>query len=739
MGTHSQRPIVSVVLPARDAGAYLGPALRSVLRQTLSELELIVVDDGSTDGTQALLAGIDDPRLVVVSHDEPHGLAAALNAGIERATGAYIARMDADDVALPRRLERQVACLRAARGTAVVGTGVVELSATGRLGRVHLVPGGAEVTRWRALFGTPFFHPSVMLDRAILERHGLSYDPEFAVTQDYELWGRILDVADGDNIPEPLVLYRAHAGQASAVRSELQTDLRRRIALERIRDAAAGLDEDAAELAWLAGDVRPVPPGRELDAVHALLELLAATRARREVRRVAARALARLAIRAGGADAGRVAVEALRLDPLLPLTVARLRSRERRVSRAVKGEARTWLRSLERGELDAPVRVTVVSPEPAPYRAPLFDRIAERPEVELHVVYAGWTIADRTWTVELDHPHTVLRGLRVPGARALLHHDYPISPGVVGALRRSAPDVVVVSGWSTFACQAAIAWCRATRTPYVLQVESHDAGPRAGWRRLVKGAIVPRVVRGAAAVLVTGTLVRDSMVERGADPSALGTFAVTVDVADYGERAEALAADRPALRAALGIVPGDVAVLSVARLAAEKGLDTLVRAAAAAKVPELVVVVVGEGEERERLTRLARDLGVRLVLAGALPWERVVEAYVAADVFALVSTYEPWGVVVNEAAACGKPLVLSDRVGAAPDLLREGENGYLVAAGDADALAAALSRLAADADLRLAAGVRSRELVAPWGYDESVEAFVSAVACATGPDPFISR
>ena len=374
MGTLSHRPLVSVVLPARDAGAYLPLAVRSILRQTLADLELLVVDDGSTDGTAAFLASVDDPRLRVVRNDTPLGLAAALNLGIERAQGAYLARMDADDVALPWRLERQVARLSATPGTAVVGTGVVELSATGELGRVHLVPGRPDVTRYRALFGTPFFHPSVLLDRAILEQHGLVYDPAFSVTQDYELWGRLLDVVDGDNIPEPLLLYRAHAAQASATKAGLQTDLRRRLALERIARAAPGLDEQAVELAWLVGDVRPVPGGREVDACEAFVALLDAVDASPAVRRVAARAVARLGRATRGPDAVLVVRTALTLDPTLPLTVARLRMTEARVKRGLEGDSRRWLRALEIGGAAEPLRVTVVSPEPAPYRAPLFDR-----------------------------------------------------------------------------------------------------------------------------------------------------------------------------------------------------------------------------------------------------------------------------------------------------------------------------------------------------------------------------
>jgi glycosyltransferase involved in cell wall biosynthesis len=339
-------------------------------------------------------------------------------------------------------------------------------------------------------------------------------------------------------------------------------------------------------------------------------------------------------------------------------------------------------------------RVTVVSPEPTPYRAPLFDRIAKRPDIELTVIYAAQTVAGRDWSVDLAHRAIFLRGVTLPGARKLLRHDYPLTVGVLPALRDSAPEVVVVSGWSTFASQAAIAWCRARRVPYVLHVESHDLGPRARWRRTVKGAVATPVIRRAASVLVVGSAARASVAARGA--SRIRVFANTIDVDRWIERAQRLPRS-----------PHEgTAVLSVGRDVPEKGFDVLADACTRA--------------------------GVRLdTVTGGLVEEELAQRYVDADVFALLSRHETWGVVVNEAAASGLPLVLSDRVGAAHDLLRDGENGFVVPADDVGAAAEALSKLAADPDLRRRMGERSRDLVRAWTYDASVDAFVDAVREAT--------
>ena len=738
-------PLVSVILAAHDAERFLPLAVESVLRQTVADLELVVVDDASTDATPALLSRIDDPRLVVLRNGERLGLAASLNKALERARGRYVARLDADDVAFPRRLERQLARIGSSPRVAVVGGAALELDEGGRPGAFHAMPTGADAVRWHALFASPFLHPSVLVDREVLEEHGLRYDPEFLESEDYDLWTRLLALGDGDNLREPLILYRTHESQASRRRRDVQRDFQLRVALREIARIAPTLSPDQAELAWRVGAAENIDPARLEDAAGAYLTLVGAFEGtgRSGIRETAARSLARAATGAPKTTGPRILAQALRLDPALPARAVPRRARNVADGRAARRRAESWLARLGSHTVSgglmsiAPskIRVVAVFPEPTPYRAPLLDRVAALPEIDLTVLYAARTVAGRTWHVEPHHRAVYLHGVRLPGAERVLHHDYPVTPGVARALGRARPNVVVVSGWSTFAAQGAIAWCRLRKVPYVLVVESHDEGPRPGWRRSVKRTVVPPIVRNSAGTLVTGTLARRSMIERGASPEHMRVFANTIDVEAFGERADRLVARRPQLREALGARHDDVVVLSVARLASEKGHDVLIRAVATAEDPRLVLVLAGSGPEREHLESLGRELGVRLFLTGDTPWERIVEIYAAADVFALLSEREPWAVVVNEAAACGLPLVLSDRVGAAHDLLHDGRNGFLVPVGDVAAAAAALRRLAADPDARRRAGARSREAVRSWGYGPSVESFRVAVReAATAPD-----
>jgi glycosyltransferase involved in cell wall biosynthesis len=724
------KPLVSVILAAHDADSHLVGAVESVLAQSLESLELVVVDDGSQDRTPALLEAVRDPRLIVVRNDERQGLAAALNRGLDHARARYVARLDADDLALPLRLERQVERLRAG-SLGIVGSAILEIDASGRSRAFHEMPTDPLSVRWHALFSSPFYHPTVLLDRRILDRHHLRYDPAYQESEDYDLWTRLLAVAEGANLADPLVLYRVHALQASQRRRELQRSFQLGIALRQIDRHAHGLDPASVELAWSLGAGEPVPSDHVGDAVDAYLDLFAAflrehgAAETRQIARIAARTVGRAALLTSRAERARLLRCALGLDPALPLNIARRRVRRQARLRLARRATLPLLGARDAGR--TPVRVTLVIPEPTPYRSTLLDRASTRRELDLTVIYAGRSVQRRTWNeLPLGHQARFLRGFRVPGVYGLLHHDYPVTPAIWSALGETAPDVVVVSGWSTFSSQAAMLWCRARGVPYVLLVESNDADPRAGWRRVVKDLVVPRVMSGARSFLAVGELSRQSLVARGAPSDRVQIFANTVDVEGYGERVDELAARRGKLRATVGVGPDDVLVLSVARLAPEKGLDKLIQAVARAGDPRLVLAVAGAGTEREGLIELARARGVRFVLLGELQLERLLEAYAAADIFALLSTREPWGVVVNEAAACGLPLLLSDRVGAAADLLRDGENGMLVSAGDVEAAGLALRRFAVDADFRRGAGARSRQLMQGRGYEPSIDALVAA-------------
>ncbi len=206
-------------MPVFNAEAYLAESVESVLGQTLEDFELVAVDDGSEDGSRAILERFArlDPRVRVVVNEKPLGLAATSNSCWRHSRTTYVARLDADDVALPERLSRQVAFLEAHPTVAAVGGAAITIDPAGRQLSVMRPPSSSSVIRVRLPRRNCFVHSSVTARRAALEQVG-GY--RFHPGGDYDLWLRLAEQFELANLPEPVVLYRMYAGQTSIVAVE---------------------------------------------------------------------------------------------------------------------------------------------------------------------------------------------------------------------------------------------------------------------------------------------------------------------------------------------------------------------------------------------------------------------------------------------------------------------------------------------------------------------------------------
>lgn len=213
-------PVVSAVVPAARRDAHLAAAVESLLAQTLTDLEVIVVLDGAEPG-RALPT---DPRVRVHEYGERRGTPVALNRGLAMARGRYVARLDADDVAHPERLALQVAALDARPELIGVGSCVTLIDQDGRhLGDLD-VPTSADTAR-RLLVRNVFVHSAMLLRRDALESVG-GYDPRCTRMQDYDLWLRLSRVGRLENSPLRLTSYRVHEGMHSRRTSPFGTAAR---------------------------------------------------------------------------------------------------------------------------------------------------------------------------------------------------------------------------------------------------------------------------------------------------------------------------------------------------------------------------------------------------------------------------------------------------------------------------------------------------------------------------------
>ncbi len=205
-----------------NGARFLQEAIDSIVRQTFDDWEMIAVDDCSTDHTAAILAqaAARDNRIRISRLPANVGATKALNEGARLARGRYIARMDADDVSLPRRLETQVAYLNAHPEIAVVGSWVRRLDDNGVVGAVHEYPTRPAQIAWSLFFFNSLAHPTVMMRRSALDIDAV-YNPQYRLAQDYELFTRLSQRVKLANIPEPLLLYRTWAGSSSRKPAQL--------------------------------------------------------------------------------------------------------------------------------------------------------------------------------------------------------------------------------------------------------------------------------------------------------------------------------------------------------------------------------------------------------------------------------------------------------------------------------------------------------------------------------------
>lgn len=272
-------PRVSVLLPVRNGARHLRAALRSILAQSLRELEVLLLDDGSTDGSADIAAAEGDPRVRVLS-SPPMGLARQLNRGIREARAPYVARMDADDIAEPERLACQVSFLAAHPSVAICGTWLRCFSpASTHLARY---PVGRETVRAYVVFDNPVAHPSACWRAASWQAAGLAYDETLEVAQDYDVWSRALDQPQVDNVPAPLLRYRVHTASVTGRRAELSEQAARRIQAHWLSRLGLAMDEPDLAFHRLVGHGAGMRDAEELARAEAwLLRVLAANRAAR--------------------------------------------------------------------------------------------------------------------------------------------------------------------------------------------------------------------------------------------------------------------------------------------------------------------------------------------------------------------------------------------------------------------------------------------------------------------------
>ena len=239
-------PLISVILPVYNAENYVATAIESILAQTYTDFELLIFNDGSSDRSKEIIRGYNDPRIKLFDDSMNAGLVARLNMGIELATGKYIARMDADDVALTTRFKKQVDFLESNPEIGVCGAWIYELATPDMYERVYKYVETHEEICVKLLRQNSFAHPAVMMRRSVLMDHGIRYEQEYFPSEDFRLWTRLMQFTRFYNIPQTLLYYRVHPNQTSTL--ELPNKKSTGIKIQLISELLGGLTENEEAL-----------------------------------------------------------------------------------------------------------------------------------------------------------------------------------------------------------------------------------------------------------------------------------------------------------------------------------------------------------------------------------------------------------------------------------------------------------------------------------------------------------
>jgi glycosyltransferase involved in cell wall biosynthesis len=274
-------PAVTVLLPVYNGEKFLRPAIDSVLAQTYRNFELLIINDGSSDGTEAIIQSYRDDRIVYVRNEQNLRLIATLNRGLDLARGVYVARMDADDVSRPQRLERQVGFMDANPGVAASGS-AYQVLAHGLVVRRAPLPTDPQELKCRSLFHCPLAHPTVIMRRDVLREASLRYPADYPHSEDYALWVRLQDNHQLANLPEALVKIRVHPGQVTQKYPREKQATVRRIHQEVLGRIGLMANAQEAEIHYTLYEGRSQPDPGFIAAAEAWLLRIVAANAERK-------------------------------------------------------------------------------------------------------------------------------------------------------------------------------------------------------------------------------------------------------------------------------------------------------------------------------------------------------------------------------------------------------------------------------------------------------------------------
>jgi glycosyltransferase involved in cell wall biosynthesis len=390
-----------------------------------------------------------------------------------------------------------------------------------------------------------------------------------------------------------------------------------------------------------------------------------------------------------------------------------------------------------------PLRVLFVGSHPVQYATPIFRLLAKDPRVEIQVAYCSMQGAepemDPDFEVEVKWDISLMDGypwLCLPnrfGKPDLGSFFGLFNTGIWNLIRRGHFDAVVLyTGYVYATFWIALAAAKSNSIPVIFGTDAHDLAPREGkrWKLWGKKWFWPRLFRLANIVLVVSSGGVALMRSLGIPEQRIALAPFCVDNDWWKSKSDLV--DRAVVRTRWGVPATGIVLLFCAKLQSWKRPQDLLHAFAKLAELDAYLVFAGEGPLRPVLESEAESLGVsdRVRFLGFVNQSGLPDVYAASDILVLPSEYEPFGLVVNEAMLCRCPAIVSDRVGAKFDLVREGETGYVFPCGDVDTLALILRNVLRDRQRLRRMGEAARQRMASWSHADYADALVASISKA---------
>lgn len=382
-------------------------------------------------------------------------------------------------------------------------------------------------------------------------------------------------------------------------------------------------------------------------------------------------------------------------------------------------------------------RVALIASHVIQYQAPFFQLLAQRPEIDLTVYFCSRAGAEAyrdeemkttlAWDLDLlgGYEHRFLRNFGSGDGYARL-----INPGVVPAILFGRFDAVILFlGWGTITSLMAMAACRMSGTPIVMYGDSSFPPPEDTLARKLRAGFMRTIVRFTDVFLTSGKFNADYYRYYGADPRRFFLVPWAIDNQRFANASVFAPGERDALRARYGIAPDRMVAVFSAKLIPRKDPLTLVRAVEQMRHRDRAAILfLGHGALRDEVERYARERNLPVHFAGFVNQAELPKHYALGDVFVLPSLDDPRATVVNEAMASGLPVIITDRCGPSGDIAAHGDNAFVFAPGDVDALSRHLDQLAGSPELRERMARRSREIIRNWDYERGVQGVLEALS-----------